>query len=88
MLVPYPLAADDHQLANARAYAACGAAVVIEHDEVSSTAGPQLAATVAGLAADATQMAAMRAAMRSLARPDAARKVFEVLQSLMTGPIT
>jgi UDP-N-acetylglucosamine--N-acetylmuramyl-(pentapeptide) pyrophosphoryl-undecaprenol N-acetylglucosamine transferase len=88
VLVPYPLAADDHQLANARAYAACGAAVVIEHDEVSSTAGPQLAATVAGLAADATQMAAMRAAMRSLARPDAARNVFEVLQSLMTGPIT
>jgi UDP-N-acetylglucosamine--N-acetylmuramyl-(pentapeptide) pyrophosphoryl-undecaprenol N-acetylglucosamine transferase len=72
ILVPYPHAAADHQAANARWMADGGAAVVLPDAEVT---GPRLRAEVDALLADRARLAAMAAASRALARPDAARDI-------------
>jgi UDP-N-acetylglucosamine--N-acetylmuramyl-(pentapeptide) pyrophosphoryl-undecaprenol N-acetylglucosamine transferase len=82
VLLPYPHAADNHQKANARAFEAAGAALVIEHEQVASVTVERLSAAVAGLAESPPRLAGMRHAMRNLARPEAALKVAEALQSL------
>lgn len=74
ILVPYPYAADDHQRWNARYFEAAGAAVVIEEGDCQ---GPRLAREVSRLADDPAARAAMAAALRSLAKPDAAERVAE-----------
>jgi UDP-N-acetylglucosamine--N-acetylmuramyl-(pentapeptide) pyrophosphoryl-undecaprenol N-acetylglucosamine transferase len=82
VLLPYPHAADNHQKANARVFEAAGAALVIEHDRAASITVEQLTAAVAGLAASPQRLASMRLSMLNLARPQAALKVAEALQSL------
>ena len=72
VLVPYPHAAADHQRTNARWMADAGAAVVIDDAELSAG---RLGGEVADLLADRHRLAAMAAAARGLARPDAARDV-------------
>jgi UDP-N-acetylglucosamine--N-acetylmuramyl-(pentapeptide) pyrophosphoryl-undecaprenol N-acetylglucosamine transferase len=72
ILVPYPRAAGDHQNANARWMSEAGAAITIPDAELT---GPRLAREVAALLADRRRLAAMVAASRSLARPDAAAEV-------------
>jgi len=76
ILVPYPHAAGDHQSANARWMAQAGAAVVIPDAQLS---GERLGGEVAALLADRPRLAAMAAAARTLARPDAAREVADEL---------
>ena len=52
ILVPYPHAADDHQTANARAFEAAGACIVIPHASFTApTLAAHLAAPVRGAAA-------------------------------------
>jgi Glycosyltransferase family 28 C-terminal domain len=72
VMVPLPHATADHQAANARAVAAAGGAVVIDDAALD---GPALAAAVAPLLADPERLAAMAAAMRSQAHPDAAEEL-------------
>jgi UDP-N-acetylglucosamine--N-acetylmuramyl-(pentapeptide) pyrophosphoryl-undecaprenol N-acetylglucosamine transferase len=72
ILIPYPHAAGDHQSANARWMTQAGAAIAIDDRELSAT---RLAREVAALLADGSRRAAMAAAARSLARPDAAGDV-------------
>jgi len=88
VLLPFPHAADNHQLANARVFEAAGAAMVIEHSASPSATGGQLAQAVSSLANDPLRRAAMRRAMGTLARPDAARNVWQVLQTLPSRSIT
>lgn len=76
ILVPYPHAAGDHQSANARWMADAGAAVVIPDAELDAA---RLSREVATLLDDPARLAAMAAAARSLARPDAAREVAKEL---------
>ncbi len=87
VLIPYPHAADNHQLANARIFEEAGAATVIQQGPSTANTGDRLNAVVARLASDPAHRAAMRKAMQTLARPDAARDVRQVLQSLSPGPI-
>jgi UDP-N-acetylglucosamine--N-acetylmuramyl-(pentapeptide) pyrophosphoryl-undecaprenol N-acetylglucosamine transferase len=79
VLIPYPHATANHQGANARWMADAGAAAVIEDRDLN---GARLATEVAALLADRSRLAAMAAAARALARPDAAmavaREVLEV----------
>ena len=82
ILVPYPHAAGDHQSANARWMADAGAAVVIADGELT---GPRLAREVAELLADRSRLAAMAAASRGLARPDAAGEVARELLEVARG---
>ena len=82
ILVPYPHAAADHQSDNARWMAQGGAAVVIADAELNA---PRLAREVAALLADPTRLAAMSAAARRLARPDAAAEVARELLEAAGG---
>jgi UDP-N-acetylglucosamine--N-acetylmuramyl-(pentapeptide) pyrophosphoryl-undecaprenol N-acetylglucosamine transferase len=72
ILIPYPHASADHQTANARWMAEAGAATILADAELS----PQrLRAEVDALLGDPGRLAAMAAASRRLARPDAAAVV-------------
>lgn len=72
VLVPYPHASADHQTANARWMVDEGAAILIPDAELTPE---RLAREVATLVADGSRLAAMAAASRRLARPNAARDV-------------
>lgn len=85
ILVPYPHATADHQTKNARWLVEGGAAVMLPDEEVS---GARLAAEVAGLLEAPERMAAMSAAARRLARPDAADRIADELLELAAGAPT
>jgi UDP-N-acetylglucosamine--N-acetylmuramyl-(pentapeptide) pyrophosphoryl-undecaprenol N-acetylglucosamine transferase len=74
ILVPYPHATADHQTKNARWMADRGAAVVVPDSELT---GERLRAEVGALVADPARLAAMAAAARALARPNAADEIAE-----------
>jgi UDP-N-acetylglucosamine--N-acetylmuramyl-(pentapeptide) pyrophosphoryl-undecaprenol N-acetylglucosamine transferase len=82
ILVPYPHAAADHQSDNARWMAQGGASVTIADAELNA---PRLAREVAALLADPMRLAAMSAAARRLARPDAAAEVARELLEAAGG---
>jgi UDP-N-acetylglucosamine--N-acetylmuramyl-(pentapeptide) pyrophosphoryl-undecaprenol N-acetylglucosamine transferase len=82
ILVAYPHAAGDHQVANARWMRDAGAAISIRDDELN---GPRLAKEVAILLADRSRLAAMASASSGLARPDAARQVASELLEAAGG---
>jgi UDP-N-acetylglucosamine--N-acetylmuramyl-(pentapeptide) pyrophosphoryl-undecaprenol N-acetylglucosamine transferase len=79
VLVPYPHATADHQSANARWMERAGAAVVLPDAELTPE---RLRAEVDALVSDPGRRAAMAAAARQVARPDAASAVaHEVLSA-------
>jgi UDP-N-acetylglucosamine--N-acetylmuramyl-(pentapeptide) pyrophosphoryl-undecaprenol N-acetylglucosamine transferase len=69
ILVPLPTAAAGHQLANARALAETGAAVLLRQSDLT---GAALSGLLSSLLNDPARMAALNARMLSRARPDAA----------------
>jgi UDP-N-acetylglucosamine--N-acetylmuramyl-(pentapeptide) pyrophosphoryl-undecaprenol N-acetylglucosamine transferase len=79
ILVPFASATHGHQLENARAFAAAGAAVFIEEEDLAGRGGPSLAEAVLRLLADRTLLSRMGEAARTFARPDAARLLAELL---------
>lgn len=82
VLIPLPSATDDHQRRNAAALGEAGAAEVLDQDGLT----PQrLAAVIAALLADDSRRAAMAAAARTLARPDAAERIADRAFALMAG---
>jgi len=74
VFIPYPFAADNHQELNAREMAAKGAALMFKQSELTADS---LAAALRPLLADAGKRADMGAAMKSLARPQAAAAVVD-----------
>jgi UDP-N-acetylglucosamine--N-acetylmuramyl-(pentapeptide) pyrophosphoryl-undecaprenol N-acetylglucosamine transferase len=76
ILVPYPRSVRDHQQRNAEHFASAGAAAVVPEGE---EAADRLAHTLASLLEHPTRLAAMSAAMRRLARPDAAGAVADLI---------
>lgn len=80
VLLPFPLAAGDHQTANARALAETGAAVVIRDDD---SAPDRLYETVRRLLDRPEELDSMSAAAASLRRPSAAAAVLEVLEQAL-----
>lgn len=82
VLVPYPYAGQ-HQYVNANYLAQHGAAVIVEDAELSG----RLLATVEGLLGDPERIRRMAQAARSLAVPDAARRVARELVSLASGRV-
>jgi UDP-N-acetylglucosamine--N-acetylmuramyl-(pentapeptide) pyrophosphoryl-undecaprenol N-acetylglucosamine transferase len=76
VLVPYPHATADHQSANAAWMQKAGAAVVVADAELEAE---RLAAEVAGLFDDPGQLDQMAAASSALAKPDAARRIADVV---------
>ena len=74
IVIPLPTAADDHQRKNAQVLADGGAAEVIDERQLSGTV---LADRLIALAADSTRRAAVAAAARRFARPDAAKVIVD-----------
>ena len=78
ILVPFPQAAGGHQADNARLLAEAGAARIIEDHALT---GRSLADALDALLADTAARTAMGAAARSLARPDAAARIADLVES-------
>lgn len=77
ILVPYPYATADHQTLNARHFERGGGAIVVPDAEVD-----RVPALVDELLADPTRLESMSAAMRAMARPEAAEQIAEELIAL------
>lgn len=77
VLVPYPHATGDHQTLNARYFAEAGAAVLVPEAELGQVRG-----AVVDLLADTVRLHGMAAAMRRIARPEAADEIAEELIAL------
>jgi UDP-N-acetylglucosamine--N-acetylmuramyl-(pentapeptide) pyrophosphoryl-undecaprenol N-acetylglucosamine transferase len=82
VLIPFPGATDDHQRKNAEVVAAAGGAVVLDQRELTAE---NLAATVAELLGDPTRLERMAAAIRTLARRDAASRICDRMLELATA---
>ncbi len=76
VLVPLPTAVDDHQTKNGLYLVERGAAVLLKQDD---TLADRLAKTLRELAGDPTKRLAMAEAARSLAKPDAADRVADIV---------
>jgi UDP-N-acetylglucosamine--N-acetylmuramyl-(pentapeptide) pyrophosphoryl-undecaprenol N-acetylglucosamine transferase len=74
IFIPYPFAADNHQEINAKEMAEAGAALSLRQAGLTAEA---LAAAIEPLLDDAARRAGMGAAMKSLARPQAAAVVVD-----------
>jgi UDP-N-acetylglucosamine--N-acetylmuramyl-(pentapeptide) pyrophosphoryl-undecaprenol N-acetylglucosamine transferase len=77
VLVPYPLATADHQTKNARYFQAAGGAILIPESDLGHV--PE---TVRSLLGDSRRLGEMNAAMKRVARPEAAEEIAEELMAL------
>lgn len=77
ILIPYPLAARNHQAANAQAMANAGGAVVIEQNDVSVDG---LACTLRLMAGDPNRLATMRANIARAAVSGAAARLADLIE--------
>ena len=78
VLIPLKIATDDHQTLNAKALTDVGAAVVLGQDDVTVE---NLTAALLPLLSDPEKLAAMSAAARSVAIPDAARRLADLVEA-------
>jgi UDP-N-acetylglucosamine--N-acetylmuramyl-(pentapeptide) pyrophosphoryl-undecaprenol N-acetylglucosamine transferase len=84
ILVPYPYAADDHQTANARAFEAAGACLVIAHADFTVAA---LAGHLKALFEAPQRLGDMAAAAHAAGRPDAAARLADMVAELIAAPV-
>lgn len=80
VLVPYPHATADHQTKNARWLVEAGAAVLLPDAECTPD---RMSALIAEILADPDRLAVMGANARSVARPDAARRIADVVAEVV-----
>ena len=78
ILVPFPHATDQHQLRNAEVLARAGAARLLEQ---SALTGERLADEILSLLAKPAQLVEMENPVRSLAVPDAAARIADLIES-------
>lgn len=76
LLIPYPHAIDDHQMANARAVEAAGGALVLPQDDLTPAV---LADTLANILGNADRLGAMTEAARASGVPDADRRLLALV---------
>jgi UDP-N-acetylglucosamine--N-acetylmuramyl-(pentapeptide) pyrophosphoryl-undecaprenol N-acetylglucosamine transferase len=79
ILVPFPFAADDHQLRNAEQFTQVNAARLVLDREMN---GRRLYDEVAGLASDADQLLRMGENVRAFAKRGAAARAADVLEEI------
>jgi UDP-N-acetylglucosamine--N-acetylmuramyl-(pentapeptide) pyrophosphoryl-undecaprenol N-acetylglucosamine transferase len=80
IMVPFPLAADDHQRRNAEALQAAGAARMILQQDLT---GERLAAEINRLVGAPEEIKRMEEASRKLSRGDAAQATVELMEKLI-----
>ena len=83
LLVPYPYATNGHQEANARALQRVGGAGVLLDDQLSAIV---LAERVEGLIDHVERLGAMAERSRSFGRPDAAARLADLVESVVSLP--
>ncbi len=83
ILVPYPLAIDDHQIANAKVVASAGACRLI--DETSQSLDRALATELSTLLADEHLRSEMNQKMQRLAQPHASADIAAMIQETLCG---
>ena len=79
LLVPFPQAADDHQTRNAEAFARAGAAAMLPEAEMSPE---RLLGELIDLLVDHPRLLRMSIAARELARPDALRRIADLVREI------
>ena len=77
ILIPLKIATDDHQRANAKLLADAGAAWVITEDDLTVDS---LTGAVQSLLANASGLAARAGAARSVAMPDAVKRLADIVE--------
>jgi UDP-N-acetylglucosamine--N-acetylmuramyl-(pentapeptide) pyrophosphoryl-undecaprenol N-acetylglucosamine transferase len=82
ILIPLKIATDDHQTLNARALVQAGAAEVIAEDDLTVD---RLRDAVAGVLAVPGRLATMSASARSVAIPDAAERLADLVERTAAG---
>ena len=80
ILVPLPIAADDHQSANGRALVEAGAASMIDQESFTPE---RLTRELTILMAEPEQLSARASAARRFARPDSARALADLVEGLI-----
>jgi UDP-N-acetylglucosamine--N-acetylmuramyl-(pentapeptide) pyrophosphoryl-undecaprenol N-acetylglucosamine transferase len=80
VLVPFPMATDDHQAVNARALVAAGAAIMFRESELT---GQDLATTIRALYRDPQRLERMGREAGGLGRPEAARELADICVGLV-----
>ena len=83
LVLPLPHSADEHQQANAAAFAAAGACQVFDSSKYTGRFDYDLAAELSDLLVDRSQREHMASSMRQQARPLAAKTVAASVQSLL-----
>lgn len=78
VLIPLKIAMDDHQTLNARALSDADAARVIAEDDLTVDS---LTAALSDILSDPTKLTAMSAAARSVAIPDAAQRLADLVEA-------
>jgi UDP-N-acetylglucosamine--N-acetylmuramyl-(pentapeptide) pyrophosphoryl-undecaprenol N-acetylglucosamine transferase len=78
ILIPLKIATDDHQRLNAKALVDAGAAEVILEDALTVD---RLTAALEGVLSDPARLSAMSAAARSVAIPDAAQRLADLVEA-------
>jgi UDP-N-acetylglucosamine--N-acetylmuramyl-(pentapeptide) pyrophosphoryl-undecaprenol N-acetylglucosamine transferase len=84
VLVPHPLAPNEQQMANARIFAAGGAAAIIDEAATSGPFDEVLADGLRPLLANVSRRQAMAANMRRLAKPDAAAEITDTICEVLS----
>ncbi len=79
ILVPFGAATNNHQELNARVVERAGAAVVITEQELTPE---RLAAAIGSIAGDPEKARRMAAAARTLATPEATKKIVDTIESI------
>jgi UDP-N-acetylglucosamine--N-acetylmuramyl-(pentapeptide) pyrophosphoryl-undecaprenol N-acetylglucosamine transferase len=80
LLIPFAAAADEHQKRNAEAMVQADAAVMLEEKDLAIPG--RLLTALTGLLSDPARLAAMSAAARTQAHPDAAQRIANHLAAL------
>ncbi len=85
VLVPFPDAADDHQIANAKVFTAAGASRLIDEASQSGALETALARELTPLLVEESQRQTMSHRMQTLARPDAASEIAGAIRERLYG---
>lgn len=83
ILMPYPFHKDEHQLANARALADAGAAIVVKDEKDRQKNGDALRPVLEALLYDVPKRVAMAKAASTMSRPDAADRVAQGILAMI-----
>lgn len=88
VLVPFPQAADNHQMANAKVFAAAGACRMIDETQQSGALDAAIARELQPLVADPYLRSEMGRNMQKLARPNAASQIAAAITDTLCGNVS